>query len=46
MHSCESCGYCQKMKDKQGGEWYYCNDIDCEVDPYDVPPCSEENYNS
>ena len=33
MHRCNSCGYCQKMKDGS----YYCNDLDCEVDPYDAP---------
>jgi len=42
MHRCSSCGYCQKQKDGS----YYCNDLDCKVDPYDAPICSEEDYNS
>ena len=46
MHRCLSCSYCQRKHDEEGREYFYCNDIDCEVSPYDIPPCSEENYNS
>lgn len=42
MHSCNACGYCVKVKDHK----YYCNDLDCEIDPTEGPVCSEENYNS
>ena len=46
MHSCNNCGYCQRKYDEERGEYYYCNDLDCEVDPCDTPICSEDNYNS
>ena len=40
-HKCYNCSYCKRLK----GAHYYCNDLDCVVDP-DDPICSEENYYS
>lgn len=41
--NCLHCGYCQKLKRKDGD--YYCNDLDSTIDPYD-PICSDEYYES
>lgn len=44
MSNCFHCGYCQKeIRDNE--EVYYCNDLDCEIDPYERI-CSDENYES
>lgn len=43
--NCLHCGYCQELKRKDGEEYYYCNDLDSTIDPYD-PICSDEYYES
>jgi len=40
MRNCYHCGYCKEKED-----YYYCDDLDCEIDP-DEPICSDEYYNS
>lgn len=45
MRNCFSCGYFMKSTKKGAYITGYCNDLDCEVDPYE-PSCSDENYNA